>query len=104
MCVSPNRKCLAASVSIKGDNYPQILIYNIKNYLQKGEREKIFRYTDTKSDKFIAMAFSGGDARFLVCMTGEPDYQIIFLDIARMKVNTIHLFKAIGICNARSSY
>ena len=31
------------------------------------------------------MAFSGGDARFLVCLTNEPDFQIIFLDIARMK-------------------
>ena len=34
----------------------------------------------------MALAFSGGDARFLFCMTNEPDYHIVFLDIARMKV------------------
>jgi len=49
------------------------------------------------------MAFSGGDARFLVCMTGEPDYQIIFLDIARMKVNMFYNVLAIGICYVRTS-
>lgn len=85
MTVSPNRKCLAASVKIKGDEYPNILIYNLKSYLHKGEREKVFRYTDTKSSEFSQLAFSGGDARFLVCMTGSPSYQIMFLDIARMK-------------------
>ena len=49
MTVSPNRKCLAASVKIKGDDFPNILIFNLKSYLIKGEREKVFRYTDTKS-------------------------------------------------------
>lgn len=91
MAVSPNRKCLAASIQIKGDNFPQILIYNIKSYLHKGERERIFRYTESKSEHFTQLAFSGGDARFLVCMTGPPTYQILFLDIARMKVFT-HIF------------
>jgi hypothetical protein len=72
MAVSPNRKCLAASVKIKGDEFPNILIYNLKSYLLKGEREKLFRYTDTKSPTFSQIAFSGGDARFLVCMTSPP--------------------------------
>lgn len=85
MSVSPNRKFLAVSERIRNDPVPQISIYNIKASQTKGEKEKTFRYSDSKSE-FVSIAFSHADARFLVCLTGAPDYQIIFLDIARMKV------------------
>jgi len=88
MTVSPNRKFLAVSERIRNDPVPQISIYNIKASQTKGEKEKTFRYSDSKSE-FVAIAFSHADARFLVCLTGAPDYQIIFLDIARMKVKKI---------------
>lgn len=75
MAVAPNRKYVAVSVQVKNDRYPQIVIYSIRNYLKGlGDKEKTFRYTDTKSTQFTAMAFSGGDARFLVCLTGPPNY------------------------------
>lgn len=52
----------------------------------KIEAEKrVFKFSESKSTYFSAMAFSHKDAHFMVCLTGEPDYQVIFLDIARMR-------------------
>lgn len=86
MAVSSNKKYLAVSQKIKHDSYPLFALFNISNAVKKGEREKIFRYTDTKSEVFLEMAFSGSDARFIVALTGAPEYQLIFIDLARMKV------------------
>ena len=81
MAVSPNRKLLAASVQLRDDVYPLLLIYEIQNYLKNQEKEKMYRFTDTKSQTcFTQIAFSG-DSKFLVCMTGAPSFQVLFLDI-----------------------
>ena len=36
------------------------------------EEGKIYKFLESKSDSFISMAFSPGDARFLVCLTKGP--------------------------------
>jgi cilia- and flagella-associated protein 57 len=50
MAISPNRKFLAVSERIRNDPIPQISIYNIKNSQMKSEKEKTFRYSDSKSE------------------------------------------------------
>lgn len=51
MCISKNRKTLAVSEKIMGEKYPQVSIYVIKNSMQR-EKERTFRYTETKAEVF----------------------------------------------------
>ena len=86
MTKSPNKRLLAVSERLKNDSLPQVAIYNLRAAPSKIEQEKrVFKYSESKSTYFSAVAFSHQDSRFMVCLTGEPDFQIIFLDIARMK-------------------
>jgi beta-xylosidase len=41
-------------------------------------------YEATTSDRFKKMVFSA-DGRFLACFTGEPDYQLVYLDLNNPK-------------------
>lgn len=49
LCASKNRKTIAISQKVRGDNFPQVAIYQVKGGPNR-EREKVFRYTETKSD------------------------------------------------------
>jgi len=40
---------VAISQRIRGDNFPQVAIYQVRGGANR-EREKVFRYTETKSD------------------------------------------------------
>ena len=42
------------------------------------------------AQSIIHMNFANEDTRFLVCLTGDPDGQVIFLDTTRMKVTLSH--------------
>lgn len=86
MATSPNKKLLAVSERLKNESLPQVTIYNMKAPPNKVEQEKrVFKYSESQGAYFSAVAFSHQDSRFMVCLTGEPDYKVIFLDIARMK-------------------
>ena len=49
LCTSKNRRSVAISQRIRGDNFPQVAIYQVRGGANR-EREKVFRYTETKSD------------------------------------------------------
>lgn len=41
----------------------------------KIESEKrVFKYSESKSAYFSSVAFSYSDSRFMVCLTGDPDF------------------------------
>ncbi|CAD8162078.1 unnamed protein product [Paramecium pentaurelia] len=86
MTVAPNKRTLAVAEKMKNETVPQLVIYNLKAHPSKMEAEKKpYKYLDTKSSTFISMAFSHTDSRFLLCLTGPPDYLLIFVDLIRMK-------------------
>mmetsp|Transcript_2049 Transcript_2049/g.1877 ORF Transcript_2049/g.1877 Transcript_2049/m.1877 type:complete len:217 (-) Transcript_2049:3635-4285(-) len=84
ICTSKNRKYIAVSEKIRGENYPQVSIYPVRGGANR-EREKLFRYTETKSTAFVHMAFAE-DTRFLVMLTGYQDSQIVFLNTSTTKL------------------
>jgi len=49
LAVSKNRRYIAVSERIRGENFPQVSIYPIKGGVTR-EKEKIFRFTETKSN------------------------------------------------------
>lgn len=56
LCASKNRKTIAISQKVRGDNFPQVAIYQVRSGPNR-EREKIFRYTETKSDVCDTIGF-----------------------------------------------
>lgn len=84
--MSSNKRWLAVSEKLKSESLPQVSIFNMRSAANKIDLEKrIFKYSESKSGYFSALAFSHQDCRFLVCLTGEPDYQILFLNTPKMK-------------------
>ena len=60
-------------------------MFSFKSEPHKIEAEKrIYKCTETKSNSIVGLSFSHQDSRFLIVLTGPPDYLILFLD-SRMK-------------------
>lgn len=94
IAISPNKKFIAICEKIRDDDdskkkYPNVSVYNIKSQQQKstdGNEKKVFTYSETTVAHFISMAFSY-DSRFLVCLTEEPEFKLVFIDLLANKKN-----------------
>jgi hypothetical protein len=63
------------SEKLKNESLPQVSIYDMKVAPNKIESEKrVFKFEQSKSAFFTAVAFSHSESRFMVCLTGEPDF------------------------------
>jgi len=94
MAISPNREFLAICEKINEDDeskkkIPWVSVYEIKKSLVKsavGGESRSFNYPETNVLHFAAMAFSS-ESRFLACLTEDPEFKLVFLDLLSNKKN-----------------
>ncbi len=90
-CLAIDSEKKKIAIAQKGKKHPTISFVLTKKNIkeQKTYKDKtysvdnnIYTFTESKADSFICMAFSPGDARFIVCLAKGKNYcQLLFLDI-----------------------
>lgn len=81
LAISPNRRYLA--MSEKGSDKATITIYDLASMPFK--KRKVLSAPDFTAHEFVSIAFSP-DSKYLVALSGSPEWQIIFWMWEKQKV------------------
>eukprot|EP00743_Colponemidia_sp_Colp-15_P006147 GILK01006607.1.p1 GENE.GILK01006607.1~~GILK01006607.1.p1 ORF type:complete len:1413 (-),score=360.36 GILK01006607.1:147-4334(-) len=75
--VAPNRRYFAVCEMLALSPVAQVSVYEMK--APNFKRVRVLQYYESISKEFISVGFSS-DAKFVVCLTGGPDYAVVVWD------------------------